>query len=284
MTPEGLTRLKIGGLVVQLPVDLDVADPDLLERQLRPFAWKGLGRPDVVVDHLPAEGRFQPPAGAFRVDVHRFIGGESNNPAIVPFWLMETSGEITVRGRLDRTLAVIGAVHLGMAHLLPSRDGLLLHASAVQAAGWGFVFPGPSGTGKSTAARSFRGGTVLSDEKCVVRRVRGGWRVHPVPMWSWHYPPLPLKTCRLAMAVMVRKGGPVAVAAMAPTMAMAGIAPAVVHHHYDAARAGRVLDILARLVADVPVIDLAYGLGDEFAERLVSHVPAPGRAGIQESN
>jgi hypothetical protein len=60
-------------------------------------------------------------------------------------------------------MAVVSAVHLGLAHRLPALGGLLLHASAVRAAGWAFVFPGPTETGKTIVRLEYPGRVIWLD-------------------------------------------------------------------------------------------------------------------------
>lgn len=68
---------------------------------------------------------------------------------------------------------------------LPSREGVLLHASAVCSEGKGYLFAGRSGAGKSTVARLLSGvAQVLSDELVVARRSTEGWRVYSTPFWG----------------------------------------------------------------------------------------------------
>jgi hypothetical protein len=61
----------------------------------------------------------------------------------------------------------------------------LIHGCGLRHAEVGFVFPGPSGAGKTTLARKAPDADdVLSDELCVVRRGEDGWRVYGTPFWG----------------------------------------------------------------------------------------------------
>jgi hypothetical protein len=71
------------------------------------------------------------------------------------------------------------------ATLLPRLGGLMIHCCGFREAEFGFVFPGPSGAGKTTLARKSRDPEdVLSDELCVVRETDDGWRVFGTPFWG----------------------------------------------------------------------------------------------------
>lgn len=88
------------------------------------------------------------------------------------------------RGHYDLALGV-GACSaegiLGLSHylwaisarLLPEHNGLLLHASSVTDGKRAFVFPAPSGTGKSTLVRNSPGLGVFSDDGVLVRLLDG---------------------------------------------------------------------------------------------------------------
>ncbi|MGH7206012.1 MAG: hypothetical protein ACREI2_07360 [Nitrospiraceae bacterium] len=65
-----------------------------------------------------------------------------------------------------------------------ARDGgLLLHAAGVLTDHGGWVFTGPSGAGKSTLSDFFaaKGASVLSDERIIIRKVAGEFRVFGTP-------------------------------------------------------------------------------------------------------
>jgi hypothetical protein len=71
------------------------------------------------------------------------------------------------------------------ASALAHRGGVVAHASALERDGRGVVFTGPSGAGKTTAARLLqrRGFHVLNDERVVLRVEAGQLAVHGTP---WH--------------------------------------------------------------------------------------------------
>jgi hypothetical protein len=71
-----------------------------------------------------------------------------------------------------------------MTVLIPERDGLILHASSVGDARRAYVFPAPSGTGKSTLVRNSPGKIVLSDEGTLVRFMDGQLYAYSSPFRS----------------------------------------------------------------------------------------------------
>jgi hypothetical protein len=73
-----------------------------------------------------------------------------------------------------------------LASLLAGQGALMVHACGVVDQGRGYVFMGRSGAGKSTTATLWHkaGATVLSDDRVVLRRQGGCWRVHGAPWYS----------------------------------------------------------------------------------------------------
>ncbi len=80
---------------------------------------------------------------------------------------------------LDCLLRVVYAT------LLPRLGGMLIHGCGLRHAAIGVIFPGVSGTGKTTLARKAPDADdVLSDEIVAVRRLDDGWRVFGTPFWG----------------------------------------------------------------------------------------------------
>src|SRR3954464_14964565 len=64
--------------------------------------------------------------------------------------------------------------------------GAELHSCGVSVAGQGYLFAGHSGAGKSTTAKLWvenRRGTILSDDRIIIRRVGSSFEMHGTP---WH--------------------------------------------------------------------------------------------------
>jgi hypothetical protein len=77
----------------------------------------------------------------------------------------------------------LACLELSLYAAITRMDGILLHASAGVLDGQAWLMPGPSGTGKSTAAL---GGfdRVLSDERVMVTKESRGFVVWGTPFWS----------------------------------------------------------------------------------------------------
>jgi hypothetical protein len=65
--------------------------------------------------------------------------------------------------------------------LLLGEEGFLIHAAGLEKNGRGYLFTGPSDSGKTTVARTARGVRVLNDELVAVKKVSGGYRVFSTP-------------------------------------------------------------------------------------------------------
>jgi len=68
--------------------------------------------------------------------------------------------------------------------VLDRYQGLLIHCSGIILDGEGIIFPGISGAGKTTLAKLWQargGGTVLSDDRVIVRREKEGYFVYGTP-------------------------------------------------------------------------------------------------------
>jgi hypothetical protein len=101
------------------------------------------------------------------------------------------SGDIYTRGNGQREpelSPVLGhpLTEVLMVSLLSRGRGVLLHACGVSCEGWGYVFAGRSGAGKSTMARLWSGRdgvSVLSDDRIIVRKQGDGFWAYGTP---WH--------------------------------------------------------------------------------------------------
>jgi MoaA/NifB/PqqE/SkfB family radical SAM enzyme len=82
------------------------------------------------------------------------------------------------KGGLD-SLALLPSDQLILARALPAFDGAFIHAAGVKMNGQGLVFAGPSEAGKSTIVKLIgERGQVLCDDRVIIRKETGGFRVH----------------------------------------------------------------------------------------------------------
>jgi hypothetical protein len=101
------------------------------------------------------------------------------------------SGEIFVSQSPDNPNAYIFPFSYPMGelytmHLMGTGLGVLFHASGIIYQGHGYLFSGHGGVGKTTIARLFSthpGTLVVNDDKVLVRKEPGGFRMYGTP---WH--------------------------------------------------------------------------------------------------
>jgi hypothetical protein len=143
--------------------------------------------------------------------------------------------------------------------LLASLEGVLLHASSIVRRGRAYLFPGPSGAGKTTIARLADGGGVLSDEVSAVRRVGGRFFCYSTPFFGEYDGVAAAAEC----APVERICFPTQAARhkLAPTTAAEAtqqIVRSVYRHGADTELATQMFDTSAKLAASVPSGWLAF--------------------------
>jgi hypothetical protein len=131
-------------------------------------------------------------------------------------------------------------------------DGLVAHAAVLLDGERGFLCCGRSGAGKSTLAR-LAGGRRGSDELGAVRRLDGAWTVCTLPFWKAR-----AGAARLDGIFLLRHAPGNERRQLTPSEALRALARHVLWP-VDAPEAGpRAVDLLADLVARVPVWDLGF--------------------------
>jgi hypothetical protein len=207
-------KIGVGGIVCRfrgVPPELGEA----LERRYKPFLADGRAMVTFAVrtDGLPAPRRN--PDGAPVVEVSgsagRWIVRRLDNPLEAEFDLRRRTGTLKVSANefsFDSFLRILYSI------LLASRRGILLHSAGLSRRGRGYVFFGPSESGKTTVVRLSAGLPVLSDELVVLRRRREGWSAYGTPFWGEFARPGRNVRTRLAWLGALHKASAVAVERM----------------------------------------------------------------------
>jgi sulfatase maturation enzyme AslB (radical SAM superfamily) len=194
-------RFRIAGLTVDIEADLPITDATF-ETKFALFRTDVHGPADVVLRHhfslpdlagedLGREVFRQPPWAIYREGASWIYLMISPDPAdttihrVMVFNDGHTRGriysptdELFRRGGLE-SLALLPSDQLILARLLPAFGGVFVHAAAVSLKGRGLLFAGPSEAGKSTIVKLIgERGEVLCDDRVVVRKDGGGFRVH----------------------------------------------------------------------------------------------------------
>jgi len=160
-------------------------------------------------------------------------------------------------GRVDfeycgRVPSLHAFLRVANALLLAGLDGLLVHASSVLRRGRAFLFPGPSGAGKTTIARLADGGGVLSDEVSAVRRVGGRFFCYSTPFFGEYDGVAASAECApLERVCFPTKSVRHALEPTTPAEAAQQIVRSVYRHGADATLAARMFDTGSELAASV---------------------------------
>jgi hypothetical protein len=157
-------------------------------------------------------------------------------------------------GALDE-IALDAFLRVAYSIALLDAGALLLHASSVARADRGYVFPGRSGSGKTTVTRLSPGATLLSDELSIVTR---DGRCYGTPFWGELARAGENRGVRAAGLYVLRQADHHAVTPLRPPQALHALLPNVVFFARDPALAGHVLDVAAETVARVPCFELAF--------------------------
>lgn len=143
--------------------------------------------------------------------------------------------------------------------LLDREGGLLLHGAGLVRDGRGLLLLGPSGTGKTTAARNAAGAQVLNDDLVALRPAAGGWELHATPFSNpsqvrpaWGQAPL-------AGILRLRQATPPALGPLSAGQALAELAAAVPVLVADAARLPAMMARLAQVAQATPGAVLRLG-------------------------
>ena len=194
-------RFRIAGLTVDVEADLPITDATF-EPKFGLFRTDVQGPADIALRHhfslpdlagenLGREVFRKPPWAIYRKGASWIYLMISPDPAdttvhrVMVFNDGHTRGriysptdELFRRGGLE-SLALLPSDQLILARLLPAFGGAFVHAAAVSLKGQGLLFAGPSEAGKSTIVKLIgERGEVLCDDRVIVRKDPGGFRVH----------------------------------------------------------------------------------------------------------
>jgi hypothetical protein len=259
-----MIELAIGGLVIRVAAAGDGGTAVEAALAQRCAGFIGTGRASDVILHVEASRGFSAdyhldePEQSLRISTAR-AGERIAIEGGARGWFDVERG-VGVLDRARHLGEVDALIRLALSLSLPSRDALLLHASAVPT-GAGrdsvTVLVGASGAGKSTAAAELGGG--LSDELVVLHATPSAVEASGTPYWRGR----PARR-RVDTLVHLRRGGPGSRRWLRGSAALRAIAPHVVRYIADAEVDRACFDLLGRACASVPVAELSCPEGAAF--------------------
>jgi hypothetical protein len=144
-------------------------------------------------------------------------------------------------------------------YALAEREGMFMHAAAVEMNGKGYLFPGRSGAGKSTISRVFqgRGHALLSDDRVVVRKIGGAWYVFGTP-WAGEAGIAENRKLPLGGMLFLRQASQGRIEGLAPAEAAERLMPVSSIPWYDGEAVSSLLAFCEALVTNVPAYDIFF--------------------------
>ena len=152
------------------------------------------------------------------------------------------------------------AMELLMINYLAWAKGIILHACGIERQGKGYLFAGESGSGKSTLARFWnqeKGVEVLSDDRTIVRKQDGQFRMYGTP-WHGDAPFGSPRNVRLERIFFLGHGSKNAVRELKGAGAMMKFLKCSFPPYWDAPGMDSAMEIFEELVARVSCYELSF--------------------------
>lgn len=149
--------------------------------------------------------------------------------------------------------------------------GLYLHASAVALDGYGYLFSGSCGAGKSTHTRLWKttfgdAAVIFNDDKPAMRRIDGKWFAYGTP-WCGKSHINENMRVPLGGICFVRQAAENRIRRLSAPEALASILTQTIHTRLSVEETDLLLPTMEKLITEVPVFELECRI-DEDAARL----------------
>lgn len=169
---------------------------------------------------------------------------------------------------VQQNFGLNNALMMAYAFAAATQDTLLIHASVIRHAGYGYLFTAPSGTGKSTHThlwyKHISGCDLMNDDNPVVRIVDGEARIFGSP-WSGKTPCYRNISAPIGAITRIEQRPENTIRSMAPVEAFATLLPAVSSMKWDKRVYLGICDAISHLLTTVPVFWLGCRPDEEAA-------------------
>ena len=168
--------------------------------------------------------------------------------------------------------AFLAALELALYVAVSASDGLLVHASVGTVGTGAWLMPGPSGTGKSTAAL---GGfeRVLSDERVLLLKGEHGFKAWGTPFWSdGRQMPLDAGSAQLVGIACLRKAETPMVEIMGRAEMLTWLMGSIVAYGNHAARVSDIFDFVADVIQSVDCVKLSFPREGKWAPLMLNPI------------
>ncbi len=219
----------------------------------------------VASDHSLVPPNMRPPSYLWEVRIenagYRIATWSQQNNSYLPVEIRFTPGmrSIEVSSTLvNKELFPFGFPSGSLLVYLVSAlvPAMLIHASAVDYEGRGYLFTGRSGVGKSTMAKLWQSqnASIIHDDRIMVTRENGSWIIGSTPL----YPGDISLTSKLDSVFILKKGTENRVGLLRGMAGYIGLLEHTVQHQYDERMISLLLETLGSLVSEIPVYELTF--------------------------
>lgn len=173
-----------------------------------------------------------------------------------------------VGNETERGYALDNSLMLMFAFATAPLDTLLIHASVIENNGWGYIFLGKSGTGKSTHSRLWlkhiTGSTLLNDDNPVLRIVNNTPIVYGSP-WSGKTPCYKNRQVPVGAIVRLTQAPHNRIQRLSIPLAYSALMPSCSRMKWDEAMATATHSTIDKLITNVPLFRLECLPNEEAA-------------------
>ncbi len=193
------------------------------------------------------------------------------------FQRSDLAGWIDVENRLGKCvlrkylepIALESYLRICYSFLAVENGGLLLHSAGIIRNGNGYIFPGVSGTGKSTiAGLATSRERILSDELVVVRKREDDFLVYSTPFFGTNKSTECNSRAILKAAFLPIKDGRVYLEKARPAAALRKLMSSILFFSREDGLNRRLMDISAELVTKIPFYEMYFRRDNSFWERI----------------